>query len=71
MSTKERTYSDIEQVVIVAKFKDSDELYQFHVKHEDTAYVIGLMVQLKCPATETPLKLLKFVRPSEAMEAKP
>jgi hypothetical protein len=61
----ERTYSDIEQVVIVAKFKDSDDLYQFHVKHEDTDYVIGLLVQLKCPATDKPLRLLKFVKPEE------
>ena len=65
MTDKQRTYADIEQVVIVAKFKDSDELYQFHVKREDTGYVIGLMIQLKCPATEKPLEGLKFVKPYE------
>ena len=70
MSDKERTYSDIEQVVIVAKFKDSDKLYQFHVKHEDTAYVIGLMVQLGCPASEKPIESLKFVKPDDK-EVKP
>lgn len=70
MSDKVRTYADIEQVVIVAKFKDTDDLYQFQVKDEDTGYVIGLMVQLKCPASEKPLTMMKFVKPDE-MEATP
>lgn len=70
MSINDRTYSDIEHVVIVAKFKDSDKLYQFLVKHKDTAYVIDLMAQLKCIMTEKPLELIEIVKPSET-EAQP
>lgn len=65
MSTKKRTYSEIEHIVIIANFKGSDKLYQFHVKCEDAAYVIDLMAQLGCVMTEKPLEMMEFVRRSE------
>lgn len=59
-------YTDIEQIVIVAKFKDGDDLYQFHVNKDDTGYFVNLMASLKCPITKEPLEMMKFVEPDES-----